>query len=107
SPDVPLADHVVALAFAYAGDAQVPLDAAQFIDGPWLPDGSAPSRWDADLERVRAIDVTLRVQSAVASLRGPAGILFTHAGTASSGRRWVPDLAVHFVVAPRNLNLTH
>src|SRR5262249_56622809 len=37
SPDVPLADHVVALAFAYAGDAQGPLDAAQFIDGPWLP----------------------------------------------------------------------
>jgi prepilin-type N-terminal cleavage/methylation domain-containing protein len=86
SPDVPVVDHVVALSFAYYGDGPAPLVTA-------------------DLPGVRSIAVTIRVQAAVAALRGPAGALFAHAGTAHSARRWAPDLEVHLRVAPRNLNL--
>ena len=43
-----------------------------------------PNRFDADLLRIRRVRVTLRVQAALASMRGPAGVLFTHGGT----RRW-------------------
>jgi hypothetical protein len=74
-------------------------------DGPWCPDGLAPNRFDADLFRVRKIRVTVRVQSALASLRGPAGTLFLKGGTARTGYRYVPDLEVQFDVTPRNLNL--
>ena len=84
--------------------ALVPLAAAQLNDGPWCPNAANPNRWDADLLRIRRIDVTLRVQSAVAALRGPAGILFSNGGTSRGGARWVPDQEVRFSVAPRNLN---
>jgi hypothetical protein len=40
-----------------------------------------------------------------ALLRGPAGVLFRHAGTSHSGERFVPDQEIRFDVAPRNLNL--
>lgn len=105
SADVPVVDHVVALSFAYAAAGGVLLDASQLTDGPWRPDAADPARWDADLERVRVVNISLRVQSAIAALRGPAGVWFTHAGTGSSGARWAPDVVVHFLVAPRNLNL--
>jgi hypothetical protein len=84
--------------------ALVPLVAAQLSDGPWCPNAANPNRWDADLLRIRRIDVTLRVQSAVAALRGPAGILFSNAGTSRGGARWVPDQEVRFNISPRNLN---
>jgi hypothetical protein len=42
------------------------------IDGPWCPDETTPNRFDADLLRVRLIRVTLRVQTARATLRGLA-----------------------------------
>src|SRR5262249_14060402 len=111
SPDGPVVDHVVAVAFASLADAQPPLAPGdlvaltpmQLVDGPWLPDPASPSRWDADLLRVRAIRVTLRVESANAALRGPAGALFFHGGTGAAPR-WAPDLTVSFRVAPRNLN---
>jgi hypothetical protein len=45
------------------------------------------------------------VQSALASLRGPAGTLFAHGGTARAGDRYVPDLVTEFDITPRNLNL--
>jgi hypothetical protein len=48
--------------------------------------------------------VTLRVESALSALRGPAGLLFTRGGTSGSGERWLPDFEVRFSVAPRNLN---
>ncbi|MGE5244171.1 MAG: PilW family protein [Betaproteobacteria bacterium] len=83
----------------------VPLTAAQLTDGPWCPDAANPNRWDADLLRIRKVAVTLRVQAAVASLRGPAGVLFSHAGTSISGNTWVPDQEVRFEVTPRNMNL--
>jgi hypothetical protein len=87
------------------GRTYVELMPAVLTDGPWCPDGIAPNRFDADLFRVRKIRVTLRVQSALASLRGPAGPLFLKGGTARIGLRSVPDLEVQFDVTPRNLSL--
>ena len=83
----------------------VPLTAAELTDGPFCPNATNPNRWDADLLRIRKIGVTLRVQTAVAALRGPAGDLFRRGGTSAGGFRWVPDQEVRFEVAPRNLNL--
>lgn len=74
-------------------------------DGPWCPDASAPNRFDADLLRVRRVRFTIRVQTALDSLRGPAGVLFTNGGVARGGRRYVPDLEIQLDVTPRNLNL--
>ena len=88
-----------------AGTGLVPLSAAMLTDGPWCPDGVNPNRFDADLLRIRRIAVTLRVESAAAALRGPAGPLFARAGTSTSGHRLVPDREIHFDVSPRNLNL--
>jgi hypothetical protein len=78
---------------------------AQLTDGPWCPDAMNPNRWDADLLRIRKIAVTLRVESAVEALRGPAGTLFVHGGTSRGGHRFAPDQEVRFQVSPRNLNL--
>jgi hypothetical protein len=163
SVDVPVVDHVVALAFEYYGDPQPPLlrqpadaagpwvttygpappvtavapfvagencvfaydatapqprlpafddpgtspiklGAAEFTDGPWCPNDGDPDRWDADLLRIRAVHVTVRVEAAPAALRGPASVLFAHGGTSRTADRWVPDEEVRFQVAPRNLN---
>jgi len=93
------------LAVLGAGDALVPLNAAMLTDGPWCPDGVNPNRFDADLLRVRRVRVTLRVESAAASLRGPAGPLFAHAGSSSAGHSFLPDHEIRFDVTPRNLNL--
>jgi hypothetical protein len=41
----------------------------------------------------------------MAVLRGPAGTLFSRAGTGRMSARLVPDQAVQFDVTPRNLNL--
>ena len=81
----------------------VQLTGAQLTDGPWCPDESSANRWDADLLRIRRIAVTLRIESAVTALRGPAGVLFTHGGTSKSGSKWLPDQQVTFQVSPRNL----
>jgi hypothetical protein len=90
---------------ADAGGTPVRLTAAQFADGPWCPDESNANRWDADLLRIRMVTVTLRMQSANAALRGPAGLLFANGGRATGVSRWLPDLQVSFQVTPRNLNL--
>jgi hypothetical protein len=37
-------------------------------------------------------------------LRGPAGPLFTHGGTATAAERYVPDQQVAIDVTPRNLS---
>jgi hypothetical protein len=50
--------------------------------------------------------VTLRVESALAALRGPAGALFTNAGTSSSGLLWAPDIEVRLQIAPRNMSVS-
>lgn len=87
------------------GSGLVRLTAADLTDGPWCPDGVDPNRYDADLLRIRSVAVTLRVEAATSTLRGPAGVLFTRAGTSAGGRGFVPDQEIRFEVAPRNLNL--
>jgi Prokaryotic N-terminal methylation motif len=87
------------------GTGLVALTAAQLGDGPWCPDDTAPNRWDADLLRIRAIDITIRVEAALAALRGPAGVLFTNPGVSTSPSRWAPDREIRWRVSPRNLNL--
>ena len=94
-----------ALGVLGAGTALVPLGMATLTDGPWCPDAVNPNRFDADLLRIRRVAVTLRVESASATLRGPAGPLFARAGTSSSSDRFVPDQEIRFEVAPRNVNL--
>lgn len=83
--------------------ALVKLDSNRLTDGPWCPDSAAAARVDADLLRVRKIRVTLRVEVALEALRG-TGTLFTRAGTARGGERYVPDQEIKFDVTPRNLN---
>ena len=82
STDRPVLDHVVHLNFEYFGAGQARLDPARFVDGPWYPDAADSHRFDSDLLHIRLVRVTLRVQSARAALRGPAGALFAHGGTA-------------------------
>lgn len=83
----------------------VELPPALLADGPWCPDASARNRFDADLLRIRRVGFTLRVQAALASLRGPAGLLFTNGGLSRAAGRMVPDIEIQFDVTPRNLNL--
>ena len=82
----------------------VPLTPAQLQDGPWCADAATRGRYDADLLRIRRIRVHLRVQAAAATLRGPAGQLFAHAGSSSRAERFVPDVRLTFDVSPRNLS---
>lgn len=98
-------EHVSRLPVLSAGGATIGLSPGVLTDGPWCPDETAPNRFDADLLRIRAVRVRLRVQSAIAALRGPASALFLKGGTARAADRYVPDLDVQFDVTPRNLNL--
>ena len=84
--------------------ALVRLTAAELTDGPWCPDTAASNRFDADLLRIRSIAVTVRVESAIDALRGPASTLFARNGT-STGSRVLPDQEIRFRVTPRNLDL--
>jgi prepilin-type N-terminal cleavage/methylation domain-containing protein len=97
--------HVSRLASLGAPGTLTALDTTQLSDGPWCPDAANVNRYDADLHRVRQIRVSFRVQTGVANLRGPAGVLFTRAGTGRLSDRLVPDQAVQFDITPRNLNL--
>jgi len=97
--------HVARLPVLGDGSAMVALSPSQLTDGPWCPDPTSPTRWDADLLRIRVAVVTLRVQAAIAALRGPAGALFAAAGTGRDSSRWVPDRQITFRVAPRSLNM--
>jgi type II secretory pathway pseudopilin PulG len=82
-----------------------PLTAAQLTDGPWCPDDADVNRWDADLLRIRKIAITLRVETALAALRGPAGVLFTNGGSSRRASTWLPDQSIRWYVSPRNLNV--
>jgi type II secretory pathway pseudopilin PulG len=89
---------------APAAGALVALTAAELTDGPWCPDPAAPDRYDADLLRIRAVRVVLRVETAAVSLRGAIGPLFMREGVSAGGAHLAPDLEVRFEVAPRNLH---
>lgn len=103
--DAATGQHVSRLASLGAPGTLTALDTTQLSDGPWCPDAANINRYDADLHRVRQIRVSFRVQTGVANLRGPAGVLFTRAGTGRLSDRLVPDQAVQFDITPRNLNL--
>jgi hypothetical protein len=92
------------------GGSLVRLNAGFLTDGPWCPNGASPNRFDADLFRVRMVRVSLRAQAGNETLRrarssGPGDALFMNPGTSTDRYREVPDLAIQFDVAPRNLNL--
>ena len=97
--------HQTRMSTLGAPGALIELAPGLLSDGPWCPDDAAANRFDADLLRVRRVRLTLRVQAAVASLRGPAGAFFTNGGLARAAGRWVPDFEVQLDIAPRNLNL--
>jgi hypothetical protein len=86
------------------GLGQVELTKQMLIDGPWCPKADQNQKFDADLLRIRRIQVTLRVQAALSQMRGPAGPLFMKGGTAT-GTRMIPDQEVTFDITPRNMNL--
>ena len=83
------------------------LTQAMLTDGPWCPDAtSAELRYDADLLRLRASRIKLRVQVALGQLRGPAGALFRHGGHVDrGGSTWCPTRRSAFDITPRNMNL--
>jgi Tfp pilus assembly protein PilW len=93
------------LATVAGAEGLVRLTQAMLTTGPMCPDDTSSTRFDADLLRVRTVEVRLRVQVASATMRGPAGALFTRGGTSKSGMSFVPDQEVRFAVSPRNMNL--
>ncbi len=83
--------------------ALVPITPADLEDGPWCPGGLDGPRYDADLFRLRRVDLSLRVEVLSSTLRGPAGRLFDRGGSAAHAPiRWVPDRVVKMSVALRN-----
>jgi prepilin-type N-terminal cleavage/methylation domain-containing protein len=68
----------------------VELRLADLLDGPWCPHPFAADAYDADLFRVREVQLVLRIEAPFARLRGPAGPLFARAGHADP-TRWLPD----------------
>jgi prepilin-type N-terminal cleavage/methylation domain-containing protein len=97
--------HQTRLAMLGGSGSLIEIAPALLADGPWCPDAGARNRFDSDLLRIRRVRFTLRVQSALSSLRGPAGALFTRGGLSRDGGRYVPDLELQLDVTPRNLNL--
>src|SRR5262249_52665446 len=83
------------------GVTQLELTKDLLTDGKyWCPSDDKPNRFDADLLRIRRIRVTFRVQAALATMRGPAGPLFTNGGSATAGNKYLPDQEVTFDVTP-------
>jgi type II secretory pathway pseudopilin PulG len=79
----------------------IELTPAMLRDGPWC--GVSPQRFDADLYRVRQVQVTLRVQAEAAAARGVDPVRFVNAGLAREPRAEVPDLELRVDITPRNL----
>ena len=100
-----LANPVPRLAVLEPADASglVELDAMQLTDGPWCPDETAVNRFDADLLRIRRVAVAMRIESAIAALRGPAGALFFRGGTSTGGSRFLPDQTISVPGLPREI----
>ncbi|MGE0039885.1 MAG: hypothetical protein AB7H88_02610 [Vicinamibacterales bacterium] len=72
------------------------LEPAMLADGPWCPDAVHPDAFDADLLRIRRVDVVLRLRAGEPGLRLPGS-------GAGGGARpaWVPDLEMRLAVALR------
>lgn len=102
----PTGMHVGRLPDLAPGDnGLVLLTEEMLTNGPWCPDESFVTRYDADILRIRKIGVRLRVQVASAELRGPAGVLFSNGGTSTNTTLMVPDQEIRFDIVPRNFNL--
>lgn len=95
--------RVPRLATLGTGVSLVRLDQGTLEDGPWCPDDGHGRRFDADLLRIRRVRAVLRVQAAAASMRGPAGVLFTRGGVVTSAERFIPDQEIRLDVTPRNM----
>ena len=116
STDIPVVDDVVGLSVEYFGDPGPPLPGLSllppqggslaelplslFRDGPWSGDGE--NCFDADLLRIRRVRVALRVQVGNDMMRG-ASSEYAVAGRSLSAARSLPDYALRFDVAPRNM----
>jgi hypothetical protein len=94
--------HVPRLMTLGGGAGLSPLPSGILTDGPWCPDEASPNRFDADLLRIRRVDVTLRVQVSFAWMRGPASLRFVNGGSGRRESRLVPDQEIHFSVVVRN-----
>ena len=90
-------------AMAEAAGGVVPLPLSMLNDGPWC--GAGDNRFDADLLRVRAVRVNMRLQAGLAEFRS-SGPAFIRSGTSRSSQRYVPDLALTFQVWPPNLGFS-
>jgi hypothetical protein len=107
STDLPVVDHVVKLQFEYFRDDGSPLVPAELQDGPWVPDEPDGFMFDEDLLKIRRVQVLLRVQAALESMRALPGRLFAHGGSSTSAERYLPDLELRFDVALRNMVALH
>lgn len=77
----------------------VELTVADFMDGPWC--GAGAWRFDADLLRVRAVRLGVRLQAASPTVRGRALEWFARPGQARRPGQEVRDVELDvFVVAP-------
>ena len=77
----------------------VELTLAQFMDGPWC--GSGAWAFDADLLRVRAVRVAIRLQAAAQGVRGLAPAWFAIPGSARRVGQQVRDIELDaFFTAP-------
>ena len=77
----------------------IELTLADFMDGPWC--GTGGWRFDADLLRVRAIRIGLRLQAASTTVRGRAPEWFARPGQAQRPGQEVRDVELDtFVLAP-------
>jgi len=85
------------------GTGLVPMSPAMLTDGPWCPDASAPGRYDADLFRVRAVRVTVRVEASSSASRGRDAALFAHPGSSRDSSAPAADQQIVFDIVPRAL----
>ena len=77
----------------------VELTAADFTDGPWC--GVGVWRFDADLLRVRALRIALRLQAIASTVRGSSPLWFAMPGQARRPGQEVRDVEVDvFATAP-------
>ena len=49
------------------------------------------------------VDLRLRLETASAAMRGPAGYLFRRGGTSQRAHQWVPDVELRTSIAPRQV----
>ena len=74
---------------------------ADFMDGPWC--GAGAWRFDADLLRVRAVRVGLRLQAASQAVRGLSPLWFGRPGRAARPGQEVRDVELDTFVTVPNL----